>query len=77
MGSRSRQFPGRKHEMSEPFYTARSTIEKVRGTHRRARLEDGTEVEFGVHGAIKQHFQLLDEKDLPLPVDYIAAATGA
>lgn len=63
--------------MTEPFYTARSLVTKVAGTHRRARLEDGTDVEFGVHGAIKHHFRLLDEKDLPLPVDYIAAATGA
>jgi hypothetical protein len=63
--------------LTEPFYVARSSIAKVRGTHRRASLEDGTEVEFGVHGAIKQHFRLFDEKDLPLPVDYIAAATGA
>lgn len=63
--------------MTEPIYTARASIEKVEGVHRRARLEDGTLVEFGVHGPIKQHFQLLDQKDLPLPVDYIAAATGA
>jgi hypothetical protein len=63
--------------MTEPFYTARASITKVEGTHRRARLEDGTVVEFGVHGAIKAHYRLLDEKDLPLPVDYIAAATGA
>ncbi|HSJ09148.1 MAG TPA: hypothetical protein VK928_04520 [Longimicrobiales bacterium] len=63
--------------MNEPMYTARSQVTKVEGVHRRARLEDGTDVEFGVHGAIKQHFRLLDAKDLPLPVDYIAAATGA
>jgi hypothetical protein len=63
--------------MSEPIYTARAGITKVQGTHRRARLEDGTIIEFGVHGAIKAHYRLDDEKNLPLPVDYIAAATGA
>jgi hypothetical protein len=63
--------------MTEPFYVARADISKIEGTHRRARLEDGTTVEFGVHGAIKEHYQLHDEKNLPLPVDYIAAATGA
>lgn len=63
--------------VNEPFYVARCTVGKVAGTHRRAHLEDGTAVEFGVHGAIRQHFKLLDEKELPLPVDYIAAATGA
>jgi len=63
--------------MGEPIYTARSTVTKVEGVHRRARLEDGTDVDFGVHGAIRRHFGLEDAKDLPLPVDYIAAATGA
>jgi hypothetical protein len=63
--------------VSEPLYTARVSIWKVEGVHRRARLADGSEVDFGVHGAIKQHFRLLDAKDLPLPVDYIVAATGA
>ena len=63
--------------MSETFYTARATIRKVRGVHRRAELEGGHQVDFGVHGAIKSHYKLDAEADLPLPVDYIAAATGA
>jgi hypothetical protein len=63
--------------MSEPIYLARSSIRKVEGTHRRARLEDGTEVDFGVHGPIKHHFRLETSRDLPLPVDYVVAATGA
>jgi hypothetical protein len=62
--------------MSEPLYVARSEITIGDGA-RHARLETGQHVEFGVHGAIKQHFKLNDAKDLPLPVDYIAAATGA
>ena len=62
--------------MSEPLYTARSVITKGDG-FREARLETGEHVQFGVHGAIKQLFKLNDAKDLPLPVDYIAAATGA
>ncbi len=63
--------------MSEPFYTARASIAKLGGTHRRARLESGATVEFGVHGAVKRHFGLEDQPDLPLPVDFIVAATGA
>lgn len=63
--------------MTEPLYTARSEIRKIEGAHRRARLHDGTEVDFGVHGPIKRHFRLDEPKDLPLPVDYIVAATGA
>ncbi|MBR9990852.1 MAG: hypothetical protein KFH98_13915 [Gemmatimonadetes bacterium] len=62
--------------MSEPLYTARATIRKVDGMHRRARLEDGTEVDFGVHGPIMRHFRIETRKELPLPVDYIVAATG-
>ena len=62
--------------MSDPFYVARARIHKVRGVHRRAELESGGTAEFGVHGAIKAHYRLDAEPDLPLPVDYIAAATG-
>lgn len=62
--------------MSEPLYTARARVAKVAGVHRRAALEAGAQVDFGVHGPIKKHFNI-DSKDLPLPVDYIAAATGA
>ena len=63
--------------MSEPLYTSRAEIRRIEGVHRRARLEDGTEVDFGVHGAIKRHFNLESSNDMPLPVDYIVAATGA
>ncbi|HEX7050250.1 MAG TPA: hypothetical protein VF188_08630 [Longimicrobiales bacterium] len=62
--------------MSDPFYIARARVEKVRGVHRRARLEVGGEFEMGVHGPVKTHYRLLDQPDLPLPVDYIVAATG-
>lgn len=62
--------------MSEPFYTARATIRRVHGAHRRASLESGPVVDMGVHGTIKEHYRLHDEKNLPLPVDYIVAATG-
>ena len=62
--------------MSEPMYIARAEVRKVEGVHRRARLEDGTEVDFGVHGPIKEHYRLHDQKNLPLPVDYIVAATA-
>lgn len=62
--------------MTEPFYTARSYVWKVQGTHRQARLEDGTIIDFGVHGPVKAHYRLDGEKNLPLPVDYIVAATA-
>lgn len=58
------------------MYTSKSEIEKIKGTHRRARLETGTVFEVGVHGAIKELYKLHDEPNLPLPVDYIVAATA-
>lgn len=61
--------------MADSFYTSRSSIRKVRGVHRVARLETGVEAEMGVHGSIKAHYNI-DSPDLPLPVDYIVAATG-
>lgn len=61
--------------MSEPFYVSRGEVTRVDGLHRRARIAAGTEFDMGVHGAIKEHYRL-DAEDLPLPVDYIAAATG-
>jgi hypothetical protein len=60
----------------QPFYLARATVHKIRGVHRRAVLADGTTLDMGVHGAIKEHFGLTDEPDLPLPVDVVVAATG-
>jgi hypothetical protein len=59
------------------FYESRARVEKVEGTQRRVTLETGNSFDTGVHGAIKAHYKLLNEKDLPLPVDYIVGATGA
>ena len=63
--------------MTEPFYISQARIEKVKGVHRRAHLAPGEAVEFGVHGSIKEHYNLDSEPDLPLPVDFLVAATGA
>ncbi len=62
--------------MSDPFYISRSTVTKVDGLHRRATLEDGTELEFGVHGPVKAHYGLDSQPDLPLPVDYLVSAAA-
>ncbi len=62
--------------MSEPFYTAVATVTKVDGLHRRAEIAVGAALDFGVHGPIKEHYGLEGAPDLPLPVDYIVAATG-
>ena len=60
--------------MDEVFYIARAEVGKLGGVHRRAMLEDGTPLEFGVHGAVKSHYGLESEPNLPLPVDYVVAA---
>jgi hypothetical protein len=60
----------------DPLYIARAVVEKVAGTHRRLTLATGETFDIGVHGPIKSHFRLEAERNLPLPVDYIVAATG-
>ena len=62
--------------MSEPFYVSRASVRKIAGVHRRATLEDGTTFDFGVHGVVREYYRLEREPELPLPVDYIVAATG-
>lgn len=62
--------------MGDPLYTSRSRIEVIGPLHRRAHLPLDTTAEFGVHGAIKDLFKLAPERELPLPVDFIVAATG-
>lgn len=62
--------------MSEAFYVAKASVEKVDGLHRRATLEDGTTADFGVHGPVKAHYGLDSQPNLPLPVDYLVAAAA-
>jgi len=61
--------------MSDPFYVSRGKVVKVDGVHRAAEVAAGTRFDMGVHGPIKEHYRI-DARDLPLPVDYIVAATG-
>jgi hypothetical protein len=62
--------------MPDPIYVARATIQRVGSLHRRAHLSLGTTADMGVHGPIKEHYRLTPDREWPLPVDYIAAATG-
>ena len=62
--------------MAEPLYVARATLRKLGSLHRRAEIALGATADFGVHGAIKDHYHLAPERELPLPVDYIVAAAG-
>ena len=62
--------------MSETLYKSEARIEIVDGLHRRAHLALGHTADFGVHGPIKDLFRLDPDREFPLPVDYIVAATG-
>lgn len=59
-----------------PLYVSTSTVQKVQGVHRRAVLEAGAVVDFGVHGTIKDHYNIDTDEDHPLPVDFVVAAAG-
>ena len=62
--------------MSESVYVARAQLEKVDTSTRRAHLESGPVIDFGVHGPIKKMYKLDALPDRPLPIDYVVAATG-
>ena len=62
--------------MTEPFYVARSTVQKVAPLHRRARLASGETFDMGVHGPVIELFKLAPPRALPLPVDYIVGAAA-
>lgn len=58
-------------------YEARIRIERTRGPHRLAYLpaHDGP-VEFGVHGAIAEHYGARTAAETTTTLDYVMAATG-
>jgi hypothetical protein len=63
--------------MSDVVYTADIRIERVKGPYRHAFLpaHDGP-VEFGVHGAIKEHYGVEGEQETTTTIDYMIAAAG-
>lgn len=58
-------------------YEARIRIERIKGPHRRAFLpgHEGP-VDFGVHGAIAEHYGVEPDKEHTTTLDYVMAATG-
>jgi len=62
--------------MTDPLYRSQSRLENLGSLHRRAHLTLGATADLGVHGPIQGHYRLEPERALPLPVDYIVAATG-
>lgn len=63
--------------MSDTVYEARIRIQRTQGPHRLAYLPacDGP-VEFGVHGAVAEHYGVEAVKETTTTLDYIMAATG-
>ena len=61
-------------DTTSPLYTSVVRLEKIEGG-RRATLPTGETIDMGVHGPIARHFKLATDP-LPLPVDYIVAATA-
>ena len=59
-----------------PLYVSTVQVERVAGIHRRATLPTGDRMEMGVHGPIAAHYKLDALPPLPLPVDYMVAATA-
>lgn len=62
---------------NETAYEAQIRIERTRGPHRLAYLpaHDGP-VEFGVHGAIAEHYGVRAATETTTTLDYVIAATG-
>ena len=63
--------------MSEPVYTSRIRIERIKGPIRHAFIEPFREpIRFGVHGQIKQFYGVEPDEELPATLDHIVAAVG-
>lgn len=58
-------------------YVANIRIERIKGPYRHAWLpgHDGP-VEFGVHGAIAEHYGVEPDREHTTTLDYVMAATG-
>jgi hypothetical protein len=63
--------------MSGPQYRSRVRIEKHGGSYRKAFVEPFEEpFEFGVHGAVAEHYDRTTEEELPTTLDHVVAAAG-
>jgi hypothetical protein len=63
--------------VSDIVYTADIRIDRIEGPHRLAWLpaHDGP-VEFGVHGAIREHYGATHPREITTTLDSVMAATG-
>lgn len=77
MIDRPRPFDRKPALADDTVYTADIRIDRIRGPYRHAWLpaHDGP-VEFGVHGAIAEHYKANPEREITTTLDYVMAATG-
>ena len=63
--------------MGEVVYKSESKIERVKGPFRKAYIPaTAGAVDFGVHGAIAEHYGVESTDEVATTLDYIVAATG-
>lgn len=63
--------------MSDVVYRSGVRIDRIRGPHRHAWLPADTgPVDFGVHGAVAEHYGVDVETEMATTLDYVVAATG-
>ena len=63
--------------MPDVVYTADIRIERIAGPHRKAWVPGRTEpVDFGVHGAIAEHYGVDVVQEHTTTLDYLMAAAG-
>ena len=77
MTSQSTSTPDQGKPMSDTVYTADIRIDRIKGPYRHAWLpaHEGP-VEFGVHGAIKEHYGADPDREITTTLDYVMASTG-
>ena len=63
--------------MSDVVYEANIKIERIKGPHRHAYLpgHEGP-VDFGVHGAIAEHYGVSVDQEYTTTLDYVMAAAA-
>ena len=63
--------------VSDAVYIADIRIDRIKGPYRHAWLpaHEGP-VEFGVHGAIREHYGANPDREITTTLDYVMASTG-
>ena len=70
--------PDREAGLSEVVYRSEITLVRNQGVHRTATMPGGERVDFGVHGAIAEHYGVPADanKTVSATIDYVIAAAA-